>query len=67
MELNGKEVDWHSLAVDDVYSWDYPDFSDAHFCEAQFVDGTPLTDEELMQLTDKYADVMWEMAYDALH
>ncbi len=67
MELNGKEIDKLSLDVADVHSWDYPDFSDAHFCNAYYKDGTPLTDEEIEQLNEKYADVLWDMAYESLH
>jgi hypothetical protein len=66
MELKGRlvEVD----GVEDVDSRDYPDFCDAHFVGARFVDtGEALTDAEYEQLTDKYADVLWEMAYASLH
>jgi hypothetical protein len=66
MELKGRlvEVD----GVEDVDSRDYPDFCDAHFVGAHFVDtGEELTDEEYEQLQDKYADVLWEMAYESLH
>jgi hypothetical protein len=67
MELNGKEVDRGSLWVEDVDTRDYPDFCDAHFVGACFVDGTPLTDDEVEQLNTKYSDVLWEMALESLH
>jgi len=64
MELNGKKV---FASVQDVCSWDYPDFADANFCECFYEDGIELTDEEVEQLHEKYPDVLWEMAYDSLH
>ena len=66
MELNGRlvEVD----GVEDVDSRDYPDFSDAHFVGARFVDtGEDLTDAEYAELQDRYADVLWDMAFESLH
>ena len=66
MELKGRlvEVD----GVEDVDSRDYPDFCDAHFVGARFVDtGEELTDAEYEELSEKYADVLWEMAYESLH
>ena len=65
MELNGRlvEVD----GVEDVDSRDYPDFCDAHFVGARFVDtGEELTDDEYEELQDKYPEVLWEMAYESL-
>lgn len=67
MELNGKKVDLRSLSVENVCSWDYPDFCDAHLVGGCFEDGTPLTDEEMDQLNDENPDFVWEMAYDSLH
>jgi hypothetical protein len=66
MQLNGRAVEVDG--VEDVDSRDYPDFCDAHFVGARFVDtGEELTDAEYEQLSDQYADVLWEMAYESLH
>jgi len=62
--LNGKKV--VDLEVDGVVSGDYPDFSDAYFSGGCYEDGTPLTDDELIQLADLSSDVLWEMAFDSL-
>jgi hypothetical protein len=62
--LNGKKV--VDLEVDGVDSRDYPDFSDAYFSGACYEDGTQLTDDELIRLSDLAADVLWEMAFDRL-
>ena len=65
MEINGRAVEVDG--VEDVDSRDYPDFCDAHFYGAKFVDtGEELTDEEYELLNEKYADVLWDMAYESL-
>lgn len=61
MELNGKKV--IDVGVDGVDYRDYPDFCDAFFSEGYYEDGTPLTDEELDALADKYPDDLWDAAY----
>jgi hypothetical protein len=62
--LNGKKV--VDLEVGGVDSEDYPDFSNAYFSSGCYEDGTPLTDDELNQLTDLAGDVLFEMAFDSL-
>ena len=63
--LDGKKV--VDLEVDGVDSGDYPDFSDAYFSSGCYEDGTPLTEDELDQLTILADDVLWEMAFESLH
>ena len=65
--INGKEVDYSSLEVDGVDSRDYPDFSDAYFSSGYFTDGTPMSDEDLDQLTNTYGEMLYDKAYDSLH
>lgn len=66
MQLNGRIVEVEG--VDDVDSRDYPDFCDAHFYGAVFADtGEELTDAQYDELHDKYADVLWEMAYESMY
>jgi hypothetical protein len=66
MELKGRAVEVDG--VDDVDSRDYPDFCDAHFVGAVFVDtGEELTDAEYAELQDRYADLLNEMALNSLH
>jgi hypothetical protein len=62
--LNGKKV--VDLEVGGVDGGDYPDFSDAYFSSGCYEDGTPLTDDELDQLSLLADDVLWEMAFDSL-
>lgn len=66
MNINGHEVRFSSLVVDDVDSSDYPDFCDAYICYAEYTNGIELTDDELEQLNDEYGDVVNELAYDSI-
>ena len=65
--FQGRMIDRGSIELDDVHSWDYPDFSDAYISYATFTDGTPLSDDELDQFNDQYGDLVHELAYDSLH
>jgi hypothetical protein len=65
--LNGKEINTRSIEVDGVESYDRPDFSDAYISYAEFTDGTPLSDEELDQLTDEQGDLVNMAAHDSFH
>jgi len=60
--INGKEVDMYSLEVGGVDYGDSPDFVDAYFEAGSFVDGTPLSDNELEQLTHERGDLVSELA-----
>lgn len=61
--LNGKEVEKGSLEVDGVDSKDYPDFSDAYIAAGNYIDGTPLNDEEIAQLEDENYGLAHELAH----
>lgn len=52
MKINIDEVDLKSIKLDDVKTWDYPDFCDAYISEAAFKDGTWLSDEQLEELQE---------------
>ena len=62
--INGKEVDLSSIKLDDVYSDDYPDFSDAYILYAEYDDRTPLTREELEKLEDENYGIAQKMALE---
>jgi hypothetical protein len=64
--IDGKLVDISSIEVSNVYPDDYPDFSDAYAANAQFMDGTELTDEQLSMLDDKYSYLIRNAAEDFL-
>ena len=62
--FDGGEVDTGTVRIEDVDSNDYPDFCDAFISEAEFVDGTPLTDEQLEKFTEENPELVYEMAYE---
>jgi len=64
--INGKQVDLGSIELDGVESWDRPDYADAYAASAEFTDGTPLTDDELDELTEKHGDIINMRAHDML-
>lgn len=60
--INGKEVDMYSLEVGGVDYQDSPEFEEAYFEAGNFVDGTPLSSNELEQLTYERGDLVSELA-----
>ena len=67
MQLRNREINPVSLQVENVDPRDYPDFCDAYFSYGEYADGTPLTDDDLIELGSVAADTLNEMAYDSLH
>jgi hypothetical protein len=66
VNINGKEINVGSIEVEGVNSWDRPDFADAYITYAEFMDGTPLSDEELVQLEQQHGDLVNQAAHDSL-
>jgi len=62
--IDEKEVDRSSLTIENVDTKDFPDFADAMFSEAKFMDGTELSDEQLDKLTDQEGCLLNEMAHE---
>lgn len=67
IRINGKLVDKNSIEIDGVDYHDLPDFCDAYFSAASFVDGTELTEAELEELQNSHYDLLNEMAHESLH
>ena len=63
MRIRGKEVNPSSLVVEGVVTEDCPDFCDAYFERGEFEDGGELSGDDLDDLSDKYPEVLNEMAY----
>lgn len=61
--LNGKQVERGSIELDGVDPKDYPDFSDAYIARAEYVDGTPLTDQEIEQLEKENYGLVNDLAH----
>ena len=64
--INGKQVDLGSIELDGVESWDRPDYADAYASAATFTDGSPLSDDELEELTDKHGDIINMRAHEMI-
>jgi len=64
VEINGKQVDVHSLEVVIPDTTDYPDFSDAYFGAGQYTDGTPIDDQDLDDLARTHGDLLHMTAHD---
>lgn len=64
VELNGKPIDYQSIEIDGIDTSDYPDFVDAYISYAEYADGTPLTDEELVQFQEENYDLVSELIHD---
>lgn len=54
--VDSKVVDMDTILLDGIDTKDYPDFADAYIMSAEFVDGTPLTHEQLEELQNKLGD-----------
>jgi hypothetical protein len=65
LQLRGRPV--IDASVDGIDMRDYPDFCDAYFDSAFYEDGTALTDDELIELTDTNFDALHEMVYDTIY
>jgi len=65
LQLNGLTV--VDATVDGIDMKDYPDFCDAYFDSACYEDGTALTDDELIELTDTNFDALHEAVYDTIY
>lgn len=55
-----------TIVIGGIDTRDYPDFSDSYVEYAEWLDGTPLTDEELECLADEHRDLVYEMTMSHL-
>jgi hypothetical protein len=59
-------VDLATLQIEGLDTRDYPDFCDAYFSRGNKLDGTPLDDDELTDLTENYPLTLHEMALNTI-
>jgi hypothetical protein len=62
--LDSKPVDVRSIEIDGIDPADRPDFSDAYITYAEFEDGTPLSEDELMRLEDENYGIVNSLIHD---
>ena len=65
LQLHGRAV--VDATVSGIDMRDYPDFCDAYFDSAVYEDGTALTDDELIELTNTNFDSLHEVIYDTIY
>lgn len=64
-----RKINRSSIEIDNVDRRDFPDFADAHVSYAEFKNGTSLTDEQLVELTELLMDSgeLNQMVHDSLY
>lgn len=64
--VNDKPVDIKSLELDGLDPRDRPDFADAFFSSGEFMDGTPMTEEELEKFNNENGELINNMANEEM-
>jgi len=52
--------------IEDVYSWDYPDFCDAYISYAEDENGNEMTEEQIQEWTENNEEEFYEMIQESL-
>ena len=52
--------------IEDVYSWDYPDFCDASISYAEDENGKEMTEEQIEEWTENNEEEFYEMVLESL-
>jgi len=52
--------------IEDVYSWDYPDFCDAFISYAEDENGNEMTEEQIQEWTENNEEEFYEMIQESL-
>jgi hypothetical protein len=64
--IDGKQVNLNTIQIDGINTNDYPDFVDAYIGNASFVDGTPLSDDQCLALSQNYPQIVSDNIQDQL-
>ena len=62
----GNEMKLTDYELEDVKSWDYPDFCDAFISYAEDENGKELTEEQIQEWTENNESEFYEMILDFL-
>ena len=52
--------------IEDVKSWDYPDFCDAYISYAEDENGNEMTEQQIQEWTENNEEEFYEMVYESL-
>ena len=58
-----KKIDWGTVEIDGIDTRDYPDFCDAFILYGEYEDGTVMTEDEMDEATERFADKVNERAF----
>tara|TARA_R100000231_G_scaffold139388_2_gene120446 strand:- start:127 stop:366 length:240 start_codon:yes stop_codon:yes gene_type:complete len=62
--INNQEVDIATLSLEEVHSYDFPEFSDAFVSSGKFKNGKPLNGSDLQKLEETYPDLINQLAIE---
>ena len=66
-KVNVDDIDTKSIEVEDIFTWDHPDYADAYISYAEFNDGTPLNDDQLDWIMDHEREWAGEQIFNYLN
>ena len=52
--------------IEDIYSWDYPDFCDAYISYAEDENGNEMTEQQIQEWTENNEEEFYEMIQESL-
>ena len=52
--------------IEDIYSWDYPDFCDAYISYAEDENGNEMTEQQIEEWTENNEEEFYEMVLESL-
>ena len=64
LKFNNKEVNLQSAIVEDIFTYDYPEFVDAFISYLEFDDGTPFNDNELVEFCEENYSITNELIHE---
>jgi hypothetical protein len=62
-----EDIELSSLDIEGIMMDDYPDFCDAYFSKGMYKNGIPLSDDDLIELTDTYPFTLHEMIFNKIY
>ena len=61
-----KDIDAGTMELDDVHTWDYPDFCDAFISYAEYNDGTEASDDDIQMWSEENECTFSEMVLESV-
>ena len=61
------KVDLSSLVIEGLSHYDHPDYCDAFYSSGCYMDGTPMTDDELDELKKIDSDFFYELINNTIY